>query len=489
MLIDVSRSTSHQPPWPVAYLVAIAAVVAATVVTYEFQRWLEPSVSLLFFPAILLTSIYFGLGAGLAAAFLSTASLAYFLIPPLFSFDIGFDDIARLAVFGAVAIATASISGARRRAEDAQRRSVDRLQETVATLQRLTGWPVLIGADMASGVSTIVSHAASVVGAAVVVVAWETDDEPWVCVASSDREETRPAIAKYSAAEMTPIAPQPVHPRIAELIGGRAVTSAAFRSEHLAGRVFFGGLSTGGQEALSILEIVAREVGSSLDQLHVAAQLKLLAIREDRIRLARDLHDGILQALTGIRMELQSLAHESPSGSTDASDRLFAVERALSAEQRQLRLFIEDLKPALPLAESGRFADRISAMCQRLSAEWRTPIAVRVEPPALALPVSIEHAVRLMVHEAAANALKHASATQLDIEVVGADGELRIITRDDGRGFGFRGRLDHDTLASSNVGPISLRERVDAMGGRIVLDSTERGSRVEITLPVAAVVR
>jgi signal transduction histidine kinase len=489
MLINVSRSRGDQPPWSVAYFVAVAVVVAATLTTYEFQRWLQPSVSLLFFPAILLTSIYFGLGPGLMAAFLSTASLAYFLIPPLFNFDIGIDDAARLAVFGAVAVATASISAARRRAEDAQRRSVDRLQETVATLQRLTGWPVLIGADMASGVSTVVSHAASVVGAAAVVVAWETDDEPWVYVVSSEREQARPAIVTYSAAETTPIAPQPVHPKIAELIGDRAVTSAAFRSEHLAGRVFFTGLSTGGQEALSILEIVAREVGGSLDQLHVAAQLKLLAIREDRIRLARDLHDGILQALTGIRMELQSLAHESQSASAAAHDRLLAVERALSAEQRQLRMFIEDLKPALPLEESGSFADRISAMCQRLSAEWRTPIAVLVEPPSLELSVSIEHAVRLMVHEAAANALKHASATRLDIHVVGAVGELRIITRDDGRGFGFRGRLDHDTLASSNVGPISLRERVDAMGGRIVLDSTERGSRVEITLPAASIMR
>ena len=58
--------------------------------------------------------------------------------------------------------------------------------------------------------------------------------------------------------------------------------------------------------------------------------------------MSRDLHDGVLQALTGIRLELQDIV----AGGDPATDRLLALERALSIEQRELRLFIDELKPS-----------------------------------------------------------------------------------------------------------------------------------------------
>jgi signal transduction histidine kinase len=68
--------------------------------------------------------------------------------------------------------------------------------------------------------------------------------------------------------------------------------------------------------------------------------------RNQQIVLTRDLYDGVLQSLTGIRLQLYAVAQDLTRASAEAGrDRLLAIERALAVEQRQLLLFIDDLKP------------------------------------------------------------------------------------------------------------------------------------------------
>ncbi|OLC76250.1 MAG: hypothetical protein AUH72_19320 [Acidobacteria bacterium 13_1_40CM_4_65_8] len=217
--------------------------------------------------------------------------------------------------------------------------------------------------------------------------------------------------------------------------------------------------------------------------MYLADRLRELAIREDRIRLARDLHDGVLQSLTGVRLELQTIAAE-PTGEPPLQDRLLAIERALAIEQRELRLFIEDLKPpAGTPADAGSLAQRLDEMSARLAVEWKVPIVVRVTPAELSLSSAAEHGMRLMVHEAVVNALKHAHPSKVTVDVAARNAGLAIVVRDDGRGFPVLGHFDHDELVRHNAGPASLRDRVTALGGRMAIDSTASGSRIEITLP------
>jgi signal transduction histidine kinase len=465
----VPRSTSA------AYLLSIGIVALATLGTFVIYPWIEPSISLLFFLAVVVPGIYGGYGPALLSAALSTLALAYFFVPPRYSFNIGVDDGVRLSVFATVAVATASLSAARRRAEDAQKRSLLELRSAIDTLRKVSGWPVLIGADSSSSLARMLGHAAAVVGARRAIVGWESDDEPWLYVA--DSEQPGRVVTRHDAAELQPL--------VAELAKEAAVGSAPFETEHLSGRVFFVDMErAAGSDTDAAVELVAREVGTSLDQLYLAERLRQVAVREDRLKLSRDLHDGVLQALTGIRLELQAIAAE-PGIASGAHDRLLAIERALAIEQRELRLFIDELKPeAAAPAESGPLAERVEQMCARLSAEWKTPIVVRVSPPDLALPAEAAQPIRLMVHEAIVNALKHARASRIEVAIEGAARALRIVVADDGRGFPFRGRVSHDELARANIGPASLRGRVAALDGRLAIDSSEAGSRVELTLPL-----
>jgi signal transduction histidine kinase len=476
-----------------------------------------PSVSILFFPAIIIAAMYGGYGPSLFAALLSTVSLGFFIIPPFNSFDLGFDDAIRLAVFGVVAAVTASISSARQRAEAAQRDALIELQRGITTLRKVSNWPLVVDTSVAGGAAKVLAHAANVVGAECAIGVWETEEEPWVYVAASSG---LPAlVTRYPPAELTPAVHEaldtatimgvdqlgahgdidvtvsregaisrwrgsPVHKDIARHLGGRGFASAPFEVEHLKGRTFFSGLRLVTPDVIPLFEVVAREIGNSLEQLHAHDRIQQLAIREDRIRVARDLHDGVLQSLTGVRFQLQELADEDHAPSS-VSDRLLAIERAIAIEQRELRLFIADLKPETrPEGLVGPVAHALEEMRARLSAEWKTPIVLRVAPLDMALPAATEQDVRLMVREAVVNALKHAQPSRVSVDIE-ADGlaTVRIVVTNDGRGFPFRGRLDHAELVASNAGPSSLRDRVGSLAGTLAIESMPTGSRVEISVP------
>src|SRR5438045_9371632 len=98
------------------YAGAVAAVAAATALTYILRGLMGPSISLLFFPAVILTAVYGGYGPALFATVLSTASLAFFFVAPVVFFGGGSDDLIRPAVFAAAGVAPASLRSAPRRA-------------------------------------------------------------------------------------------------------------------------------------------------------------------------------------------------------------------------------------------------------------------------------------------------------------------------------------------------------------------------------------
>jgi signal transduction histidine kinase len=75
----------------------------------------------------------------------------------------------------------------------------------------------------------------------------------------------------------------------------------------------------------------------------------------------------------------------------------------------------------------------------------------------------------------------------VSVEVQAGDGnQLKILVVDDGRGFPFNGRLEHEALVKSGCGPLSLRDRVIALGGKMAVESGPSGASVEILLSLEA---
>jgi signal transduction histidine kinase len=378
-------------------------------------------------------------------------------------------------------------------------------------IERLARWPVANAAGSSRLVAQVMEHAASIVGAGRAVAVWEAGDEPVVRAASwaptgasasahaPDAFQPLVPAGLESAAFLCegPIslasrmlvggvhgglveAPAALSPEIVALIAGSGLTSAPFKTDRVSGRVFFSNIDPPAGEILALTEVVAREIGASLDQLFVTDQMKAIAAGEERIRVARDLHDGVLQSLTGIRLEIRAVA-AAIGANPPVRDRLFAVERALAIEQRELRLFIGGLGPGGPRDESS-LEGRLLAMRERIALEWQMPVTIRYAADATLLPERIERAVPLMVHEAVVNALKHGQPSRVAVTVQGGAGDLRIVVSDDGCGFPFRGVYGHRALLDAQAGPKSLLDRVTALGGRMSIESGDGGSRVEMVL-------
>jgi signal transduction histidine kinase len=503
------------------YLIAVGGVGIASALTAVLLPWIEPSVSLLFFPVVVASALIGGYGPALLSTVLSTVVLAYYFVPPVGSLNIGVDDAIRLAVFIGVAFVTASIASGRNRAEEALRRSLSDLQEMHETLRRVREWPMTTGRDTAAAVPLVLRHAATVVGCIEVIAIWEDEEEPRVCIARSlaghdvlkycPPELLLPLVpatlesASFACADVLDAQPLvyvnraggaivwsgcPVEFSVRQYVGEGAVGSAPFLTEHLTGRAFFSGLHTVSGGILPRLELAAREIGMSLEQLRVAEHLRLLAIRDERTRVARDLHDGMLQALSGVRLELQTLQRTDVI-TPEVRHRLEQVDDVLAREQRDLRHLIDRSRLEAPaqLDTTTPIAQLLEDVASRLRVEWRVPLTIDVEPSMLSLPHPTARALQLMVHEGIVNALKHSRPTHVEVRVRSTDGEVHVVIANDGRGFPFRGHLTHEELIAGNLGPVTLRERATALGGTIAVDSSGSGARVELTIPAASASR
>ena len=135
----------------------------------------------------------------------------------------------RVTVFALIAIATAWLSSRRRRAEEAQRKSLNELEAAINTLRKVSGWPVLIAADTATSVRRMLEHAANVVGAAAAAAIWEAEEEPWLHFASS-RPADGGAVTRHSPIDLPPL-DEPLPEEFA-----RARRSAAARDGRLSHR-------------------------------------------------------------------------------------------------------------------------------------------------------------------------------------------------------------------------------------------------------------
>jgi signal transduction histidine kinase len=194
------------------------------------------------------------------------------------------------------------------------------------------------------------------------------------------------------------------------------------------------------------------------------------AADETRRRVERDLHDGAQQRLVSLALHLRAAQSSLPAGADDLAERLEAALGEATGLQEKLREISHGLYPAV-LTESG-LRPALRALARRSALPVRVDVQV---PGRLAEPVEV--AAYYAVAEALSNTARHARATAAEVEVAAGDGLLRVRVRDDGRGGADFGR---------GSGLTALKDRVEAIGGRIGLHSPAGGgTTLEITVPLA----
>ena len=232
-----------------------------------------------------------------------------------------------------------------------------------------------------------------------------------------------------------------------------------------------------------MLDGVARQIASDVNTFFSRERLERTATEHERLRLARELHDGVLQSLTGVTFQLRALAKLVEEYPAPVRNRLRDIEQLLQSEQRSLRAWIETVKPKAPtaMASSSDMSAALGALCDRYS-RWGMHVTFAM-PMAAAVPRTLGDEIYSLVQEGLSNAARHAQSRSATIVLEVSEDRVRLVIDDDGVGFPFKGRYDLALLNARNMGPTSIKERVAALSGQMSLLSTLSGSRIEIALP------
>ena len=228
-------------------------------------------------------------------------------------------------------------------------------------------------------------------------------------------------------------------------------------------------------ERLDAVKLIAGQLGVSLDNAQQYAELTtsrariVAAADQSRWRIERDLHDGAQQQLVSLTLRLRTAQAMVAPGAGELARQLDDVATGLDEALDELQKIARGIHPAV-LAEGG-LRPALKALARRSAVPVR--LGVRVGGR---LPERVELAAYYVVSETLTNAAKHASASEVDVDVEASDGVLRIEVRDDGRGGA--------TLAHGS-GLVGLKDRVETLGGQFVLRSQPgAGTTVSITVPL-----
>lgn len=391
-------------------------------------------------------------------------------------------------------------------------------QRRRSEMSQLTRWPRVLPRDLAVALREVLESAARVVGAPRAVLVWEEGDEPWLNLAAwsvrgfqqwqESPETFHPLVAEplVGADFLTPDASAPVpsvlrasaagpeqwrgtciNPDFVSRFVVKPALCVSVRGERVRGRLLFLDKRRASADDLGLGQVVASQLSESLDHLLLAREVRLAAAAEERERLSRDLHDGVLQSLTGAALKLETAQRLLETEPQAARERLAEIQRLIVEEQRNLRFFIRD-KTLDPLSAAARDAS-LDACLRQLIERFESVWGLQVELEFAQLngaADALAHDICRIVQEALVNAARHAGASEVRVTVEAERGDVRIAVADNGRGFPFHGFYDHEALTRLELGPVVLKERIDSLRGQLAIRSGPAGARLEIWLPVTS---
>jgi signal transduction histidine kinase len=280
---------------------------------------------------------------------------------------------------------------------------------------------------------------------------------------------------------------RPVNEALRARFEMRAVESWPLEGELIRGRLFCLDKRRMRLDDLVLGELVARLAVSRLDSLYLLRDLRQAAALDERVRVARDLHDSVLQSLAGAALQLMAARRLLDRDPRAAAVQLEEVQQQIESGELEMRTFIRRLRPESSIAvETSRtgLRDRLQEVSRRVEKQWDVKVNLRIDASPENWPDALKDEVFQIVRESILNAARHADPSVISVGVSLDGNHLRVRIADDGRGFPFKGSYDLQELNAMDKGPWSLRERVAALRGMLNLSSSEAGSDLTILLPL-----
>ncbi len=212
-------------------------------------------------------------------------------------------------------------------------------------------------------------------------------------------------------------------------------------------------------------------------QLQALSAQQMTLLEEERQRIARELHDEAGQALIGIKLGLQLLAHKVPPEIPGLLEEVDRLRRQVNQSTAQLKGIAHALRPPI-LDELG-----LEVALNQCIADFQERMAIAIHFESIdqltRLPQEIETACYRIVQEALTNVARHAQANQVWIALISDASHVHLSIRDDGQGFDVRQSQRH------GLGLLGMQERAKMLGGQIAVKSALNvGTAVTVEIPL-----
>jgi signal transduction histidine kinase len=201
-------------------------------------------------------------------------------------------------------------------------------------------------------------------------------------------------------------------------------------------------------------------------------QLQDSAVAEERNRIAREIHDTLAQGFTGISIQLEAAKDTLTADPEDARGHIERARQVARESLAEARRSVWALRP--PELDGVGLAGALREFTARVGVGGATAVEFSLEGEAYLLPMGVTLGLLRICQEAVVNALRHAQARKIQVQMVYEPVELRLSVQDDGRGFDSQAGK-----TGKGFGLVSMRERAERIGASLEINSVPgAGTRV-----------
>ena len=234
------------------------------------------------------------------------------------------------------------------------------------------------------------------------------------------------------------------------------------------------------ERELRFAQNALRQLSPALYSIYLFRRLRQRAGAMERARVARELHDTAIQSLISIEMQVDVLRRKT-NGQPQTSE-LERIQQLLREEVMNMRELMLTMRPV----EIGpqHFLDFVAQLVERFRSDTGVDARFVSELEEVTIPATACRELVRVVQEGLVNVRKHSGARSVYVRFGAQNGLWKLVIDDDGKGFPFIGRLTLTELDDLHRGPTVIKERVRAIGGDMVIESSPgHGARLEITIP------
>lgn len=221
-------------------------------------------------------------------------------------------------------------------------------------------------------------------------------------------------------------------------------------------------------------QALGTDLAYALDREAFELAAREAALSRLRHAVARDLHDSVAQSLSGARFWLQAIRTRAAKD-PELAEEIGQVQAALDAENLHVRDLIGQLRQSEQAPGERSLTDDLNDLLATLALHWRIETSQSGAAAPIRVSAALSYEMQQIVREAVANAVRHGKASRVELALGQTGDVLDVAINDNGSGYPADGPV---------ISPVSINERISALGGRLHVESGTGGVRLDMRIPM-----